>query len=95
MGSGHYVAMTYTSQRRNEGVQLKSPAANAPTTGTQQSQQKDASGLTKSDHEAARQWIYCSDDIVRPASVDEVFKSQAYLLMYERVDPSEHVPAKM
>ncbi|KAK9900033.1 cysteine proteinase [Cystobasidium minutum MCA 4210] len=91
MGSGHYVAMTYTSQRRNEGVQLKSPASGSNAGGNG----KEGSGLTKSDHEAARQWIYCSDDIVRPASVDEVFKSQAYLLMYERVDPTERVPSKM
>lgn len=90
MGSGHYVAMTYTSQRKHEGIQVKAPAtaADAKSGGGQ------LDGVTRSDHEAARQWIYCSDDIVRPASVDEVFKSQAYLLMYERVDPSEKPPAK-
>lgn len=85
MGSGHYVALTYTSQRKHEGTQVKAPAATGGQHGT----------VTKSDHEAARQWIYCSDHIVRPASVDEVFKSQAYLLMYERVDPSEKLPSKI
>lgn len=84
MGSGHYVAMTYTSQRKHEGTQVQAPSSSSSGT-----------SVTKSDHEAARQWIYCSDDIVRPASVDEVFKSQAYLLMYERIDPSEKMPAKM
>lgn len=88
MGSGHYVAMTYTSQRRHEGVEVKAPTTDSKTRGQQDP-------LTKSDHEAARQWIYCSDHVVRPASVDEVFKSQAYLLMYERIDPSERPPAKM
>lgn len=32
-----------------------------------------------------RQWIYCSDSSVRSANVDEVLKSGAYLLFYERV----------
>jgi ubiquitin C-terminal hydrolase len=32
-----------------------------------------------------RQWIYCSDSSVRAANVEEVLKSGAYLLFYERV----------
>ena len=46
------------------------------------------SGMTKSDHDAPRQWIYCSDDLVRPATLSEVMRTQAYCLLYERVDAS-------
>lgn len=77
MTSGHYIAMTYTSQKKIDEKDVGSPKGN---------------GVTKSDHEAARQWIYCSDHVVRPASVDEVLKSQAYLLLYERINPEETHP---
>ncbi len=32
-----------------------------------------------------RRWIYCSDSSVRPADIEEVLNSGAYLLFYERV----------
>jgi hypothetical protein len=43
--------------------------------------------ITKSDSEAPRRWVYCSDDTVRAASVDEVQKAQAYVLLYEKIQP--------
>ena len=43
--------------------------------------------VTTGDKEGKRQWLYCSDDVVKAATVDEVLKSQAYCLLYERVPP--------
>ena len=31
------------------------------------------------------QWLYCSDTVVMPVSEEEVLRSQAYLLFYERL----------
>lgn len=76
MTSGHYVAFCYISQKKVEGRKVNP----APTPG-------DDESITKSDSEAPRRWVYCSDDEVRAASVEEVLNSQAYCLLYERVDP--------
>lgn len=35
------------------------------------------------------QWAYFSDSAVRPVSIDEVLKSEAYILFYEQVNPPD------
>ncbi|KAJ1925115.1 hypothetical protein IWQ60_004756, partial [Tieghemiomyces parasiticus] len=40
---------------------------------------------TATSPDGPRTWTYCSDSHVRPCSLDEVFRAQAYLLFYERV----------
>jgi hypothetical protein len=32
-----------------------------------------------------REWVYASDTAVRAASVDEVLRARAYLLVYEKI----------
>jgi hypothetical protein len=32
-----------------------------------------------------REWVYASDSVVRAASIDEVLKSRAYVLIYEKI----------
>lgn len=38
----------------------------------------------KTSHEGERQWVFASDALVRPATWQEVSKSRAYLIFYER-----------
>jgi hypothetical protein len=40
---------------------------------------KDEPGQTR------REWVYASDTTVRAASVDEVLRARAYLLVYEKM----------
>lgn len=35
---------------------------------------------------AEKQWLYCSDEEIRPAHEAEVMNCKAYLLYYERID---------
>ena len=35
--------------------------------------------------QSRREWVYASDTTVRAASVDEVLRARAYLLVYEKV----------
>lgn len=73
MSQGHYIAYTLTSQRKIDGHHLP-----------------DAGGkLQPSDHQAKRQWVFYSDDDVRVASLEEVLKTQAYCLLYERITTPE------
>jgi len=32
-----------------------------------------------------REWVYASDTTVRAASIDEVLRARAYLLVYEKI----------
>lgn len=76
MTAGHYIAYTLTSQRNVDGQKLPPP----------NSVSKGSDSISRSDYTAARQWVHYSDDDVRPVSLEEVLKSQAYCLLYERVD---------
>lgn len=40
---------------------------------------------TSGEKEDRRRWIYASDTVVRPASIDEVLRAQAYMLFYEQM----------
>lgn len=41
-----------------------------------------------------RQWLYCSDEEIRPASFMEAMSCKAYLLYYERIEqPDSAAPA--
>ena len=35
--------------------------------------------------QSRREWVYASDTAVRAASVDEVLRARAYLLVYEKI----------
>jgi hypothetical protein len=35
--------------------------------------------------QSQREWVYASDTAVRAASVDEVLRARAYLLVYEKI----------
>lgn len=35
--------------------------------------------------QSRREWVYASDTTVRAASVDEVLRARAYLLVYEKI----------
>ena len=35
--------------------------------------------------QSRREWVYASDTAVRAASVDEVLRARAYLLIYEKI----------
>ncbi|KAL8287010.1 hypothetical protein RQP46_004016 [Phenoliferia psychrophenolica] len=41
-----------------------------------------------------RKWFYCSDDEVRVCSVEEVLRSKAYMLFYERIPGGSGAPFK-
>lgn len=49
--------------------------------------QIDGEKVVGAEEQGRRHWLYCSDHIVKPVSVDEVLKSQAYCLLYERIPP--------
>ena len=46
----------------------------------------DAEFLAKEEPgQSRREWVYASDTAVRAASVDEVLRARAYLLIYEKI----------
>ncbi|CAG8531476.1 5251_t:CDS:2 [Acaulospora colombiana] len=78
--NGHYIAYVLTKNVLGMGEQFGVPKLN--------SDDLDAVEKIHLKAEMAgenRQWIYCSDSSVRPASVDDVLNSGAYLLFYEQV----------
>jgi hypothetical protein len=76
--NGHYIAYVLSRNIRGEGEQygISSYLSNDVI-----NRARDIGHKT----DDQRQWIYCSDSSVRAVSVDEVLKSGAYLLFYERV----------
>lgn len=87
MHGGHYTAYVL-SDRANM------PASHKETHGGEglaASSASSSSSCSSSERTGAaqdtRQWVYCSDTSVRPATLDQVLKSkEAYLLWYERVE---------
>jgi hypothetical protein len=50
------------------------------------SQIPDSEFLSKEEPgQSRREWVYASDTAVRAASVDEVLRARAYLLIYEKI----------
>ena len=46
----------------------------------------DSDYLTRDEPgQTRREWVYASDTTVRAASIDEVLRARAYLLLYEKV----------
>jgi ubiquitin C-terminal hydrolase len=73
MGSGHYVACC-----RKQNMEAACATDDRPSSHSSTACQLDAQDLT-------RGWYYFSDSDVRPVSVSEVLKVQAYLLFYVKV----------
>ncbi|KDN36014.1 cysteine proteinase [Tilletiaria anomala UBC 951] len=76
MSSGHYTAYVLSDR-----VRFKSPAAR------DQNGDELVQHLVPQDKERdlRRGWVFCSDDTIRGASWEEVAKSKAYMLFYERM----------
>lgn len=75
MSSGHY-----TSYVLSDRVRFKTPVKrpeNNDTTHYLVPPEKEP--------DLRRGWVFCSDDVVRTATWDEVAKSKAYMLFYERM----------
>lgn len=73
MGGGHYVAYC-----RKQNLYSACAVDNRPSSHGTSPCAVDACDL-------ARNWYYFSDSEVRPITVTEVLKVQAYILIYERV----------
>ncbi|GES91448.1 ubiquitin carboxyl-terminal hydrolase 16 [Rhizophagus clarus] len=78
--NGHYIAYVLSRNIRGEGEQYGLPSFSSDTI-------RRVDWIERQKHKTGsqRQWIYCSDNSVRAASVEEVLNSGAYLLFYERV----------
>ena len=57
-------------------------AAAAQARAAAAAEKKAAASVEKVDR---RGWLYCSDKQVKPATIEDVLASQAYLLFYERI----------
>jgi hypothetical protein len=46
----------------------------------------DSEYLSKEEpRQSRREWVYASDTVVRAASIEEVLRARAYLLVYEKI----------
>lgn len=56
------------------------------TPSTAGTQEDSASAQSKAAEEPVeKQWLFCSDEEIRPANLSEVLSCKAYLLYYERI----------
>ncbi|CAG8562139.1 7742_t:CDS:10 [Acaulospora morrowiae] len=83
MGSlynGHYIAYVLSKNILGTGEQFGVPELNPDD--YEEVEKIHSKSDMVGEH---KQWIYCSDSNVRMAKVDEVLRSEAYLLFYEQV----------
>ncbi|KAK9681386.1 hypothetical protein K7432_015648 [Basidiobolus ranarum] len=76
LSGGHYVAYVITDRYEDLAV----------SESTKDSGETPENTDTKT---IEKRWVYCSDTQVRPASLEEVLKCQAYLVFYEKAAPEE------
>jgi len=63
-----------------------------PAVDTEKPKKKDPNSVPDNEYlakdepgQSRREWVYASDTTVRAASVDEVLRARAYLLIYEKM----------
>ncbi|KAL1914352.1 uncharacterized protein VTP21DRAFT_8991 [Calcarisporiella thermophila] len=81
--------MQISSQRKsgkNRGKKLEVKHTNPEEERTRKSENGPTTENEQDITEERHEWIYCSDSLVRPSSLDEVLNSRAYLLFYERIE---------
>ncbi|PWN91298.1 cysteine proteinase [Acaromyces ingoldii] len=71
-----------SSEGHGESYAHSNGSSSAPRLLQQQQQQQQQQQERKPDE---RRWIYTSDTMVRPATLEEVLKAQAYMLFYEQM----------
>ncbi|CAG8460639.1 11416_t:CDS:2 [Acaulospora morrowiae] len=78
--NGHYIAYVLSKNILETGEQFGVPELNPDD--YEEVEKIHSKSDMVGEH---KQWIYCSDSNVRMAKVDEVLRSEAYLLFYEQV----------
>jgi len=80
MIGGHYIAYTALSPKSATLTPMSTSPGETGSTSTSNTPKRPSDSSPP-----PRQWCYISDTTVRPAAADEVFRSKAYLLFYEKV----------
>ncbi|KAM0746913.1 cysteine proteinase [Meredithblackwellia eburnea MCA 4105] len=89
LAGGHYVNYVLSNRYTEKGGKpalIKEEAEGEK----EKEKEKTKTGIPENQ---PRRWFYCSDDEVRVCSVDEVMRSKAYMLFYEKVDKSTTIVA--
>jgi ubiquitin carboxyl-terminal hydrolase 16/45 len=100
MGSGHYITFVQATKTKPvkrvelEPDQLNSKSssgdlAEESTTSLSAVDEMQATKVKEQEKEEVKEvasnWLYCSDEEVRPANITEVLNCKAYLLLYEQI----------